>query len=1012
MFIGFWLNCVGCHPRERGSIKMNTHNHRKFGFRKIVSGFILLAFLTGQIFTPAIGLAADGLGTPSDIASSVAQAQALPLPGTSIGLTAGFQPPVLLGLKVHPENPLLFDFIVDQGQSQLSQDELKSETEKLVKYFLTALTIPDKEVWVNLSPYEKDRIIPDVLGSTTMGKTMLEQDYILKQLAASLTNPDTDLGRKFWDDVKRHTPRPDGLGTPSDVLSSVADVPMNTFNRVWIVPQKAEVLESNGVVLVGEKRLKLMMDQDYVAMKNVQGLDDKTKDVSKISSNIFKETILPNIEKEINEGKNFANVRQIYNSVILAAWYKKALKESLLGKVYTDKGKVAGVETDDKEMKQRIYEQYLEAFKKGVYNLIKEEENSDGEMIPRKYFSGGIAGFGAVGSSALTERAITLDQAAIQIAGSSAFVARVYGATEEKELQAVHGAMAANDERFAASSGVNWREIHQDMVQVMRAIIGNRAVSDLSLLDLGAGNGFGVSLEMAKWHWGRSIFVDNSTENIDSFESTLQTQESEPDKNRRFIVDDMRKVVATLPDASLDIIHAHLSLHYFNRADTLELFSRLRKLLKPGGVLVFRVRSAEGWDPQTLSEWQKSETEDNFYQRKDRAGKISGTEDMHLFSSEEIDTLLSNVGLTIVSKNLTEIAGWDNRPWLVIATSVGKLGQTVSAPTATVVTSSSLDIEKLTTIATAIGRDLAARTIDFSESAIESKYQIQRLENEKDVYKLKLGDNEVVIKYFHRSLHSSVFDRQLKGLQLMQGNPLFQQYIAHNNNDSHGLPWIASYYVRGESAKNVNQRAKFSPQQQIDYYLSVGKKIELIPDVHWDQLIGIFVTAEEKGIAFDHNPNNFLYDPDRGFVVIDFSEGLPTSFHLDLEAVRRYLYNAVPIIIAGYPAKIEQAQLIVIKSKIDERLKALGAQREAAGPTATPGGIDFDPANMNLQIKRDGKGVPLPLPQQNLDQINIEGLFPVIINIVPVNAQTLPIFLGQAPKEPAREPELAASSAG
>ncbi len=76
------------------------------------------------------------------------------------------------------------------------------------------------------------------------------------------------------------------------------------------------------------------------------------------------------------------------------------------------------------------------------------------------------------------------------------------------------------------------------------------------------------------------------------------------------------------------------------------------------------------------------------------------------------------------------------------------------------------------------------------------------------------------------------------------------------------------------------------------------------------------------------------------------------------------------------------------------------------------GGIDFDPTNMNLQIKRDGKGVPLPLPQQNLEQINIQGLFPVIINITPINAETLPIFLGQAPKEPAREPELTASFAG
>ena len=29
----------------------------------------------------------------------------------------------------------------------------------MIKYFFAALTIPDKDIWVNLSPYEKDRMI-------------------------------------------------------------------------------------------------------------------------------------------------------------------------------------------------------------------------------------------------------------------------------------------------------------------------------------------------------------------------------------------------------------------------------------------------------------------------------------------------------------------------------------------------------------------------------------------------------------------------------------------------------------------------------------------------------------------------------------------------------------------------------------------------------------------------------------------------------------------------------------
>jgi hypothetical protein len=43
--------------------------------------------------------------------------------------------------------------------------------------------------------------------------------------------------------------------------------------------------------------------------------------------------------------------------------------------------------------KDRIYQEYLKAFKKGVYNYIKEDPDpTTGQTIPRKYFSGGVVG--------------------------------------------------------------------------------------------------------------------------------------------------------------------------------------------------------------------------------------------------------------------------------------------------------------------------------------------------------------------------------------------------------------------------------------------------------------------------------------------------------------------------------------------------------------------------------------------------------------------------------------------
>ena len=46
---------------------------------------------------------------------------------------------------------------------------------------------------------------------------------------------------------------------------------------------------------------------------------------------------------------------------------------------------------------------------------------------------------------------------------------------------------------------------------------------------------------------------------------------------------------------------------------------------------------------------------------------------------------------------------------------------------------------------------------------------------------------------------------------------------------------------------------------------------------------------------------------------------------------------------------------------------------------------------MDLQIKRDEHGVPLPIDQQQIENINIDGFLPVIINVTPVN---IPLLLG------------------
>ncbi len=415
----------------------------------------------------------------------------LPAPGNMVQLSPVFNAPVLKGIKVHPDNPFRFDFILDQGDSALptrghvplsrdvsprsssrtlavartlptkstaesestpgkSPNDLKQEANKLIKYFLASLTIPEKDLWVNLSPYEKNRIIPDAFGRTEMGRDLLAEDYMLKQITSSLIYPEGETGKKFWKKVYAQAAK--RFGT--------TNIPVNTFNKVWIVPEKAVVYENAkaGTAYVVESKLKVMLEEDYLSQTkhsdvgvlpsgfpvslakslaqrgcpslghpNIRELDSgtlqngdcpsnivsqgtvpilKDSNIHMLGTQMLREIVIPELTKEVNQGKNFAQLRQIYNSLILGYWYKKKIKDSILAAVYENKNKIKGTEYAQSLLPQHqgnrqndvelIYQSYIKAFKKGVFNYIKEESSleqaSQGKeqgTYPRKYFSGG-----------------------------------------------------------------------------------------------------------------------------------------------------------------------------------------------------------------------------------------------------------------------------------------------------------------------------------------------------------------------------------------------------------------------------------------------------------------------------------------------------------------------------------------------------------------------------------------------------------------------------------------------
>jgi len=341
--------------------------------RKSLSSFVAFAFVLSSVMPPS---------------ASAQTVLNLPIPGTVVPISSVYTPMIVNGLTIYPTDPFKFDFLIDTGNSDLKGEQFREEALKLTKYFLASLTIPEKELWVNLSPYEKNRIISKEFGLTDMGKELLAQDYMLKQLTASLMNPDEELGKRFWDKVYKQAKR----------LHGTTDIPVNTFNKIWIVPEKAVIYEHENSAFIMESHLKVMLEEDFLALKSTQdntklGMTRVTNNdvVSGETSQILKDVLLPVIEKEVNEGETFAQLRQIYHGIILASWYKQTLKESLLGQVFVDQNKTLGLEADDSQANQKIYEQYVEAYKIGVYDFIKEDyDPTTQQIVPRKYFSGGV----------------------------------------------------------------------------------------------------------------------------------------------------------------------------------------------------------------------------------------------------------------------------------------------------------------------------------------------------------------------------------------------------------------------------------------------------------------------------------------------------------------------------------------------------------------------------------------------------------------------------------------------
>jgi len=291
-----------------------------------------------------------------------------------------------------------FKVLVDKGDFEKGlspkgtdpKQLLQEETKTLLNYFLVGLTLNNESFWVNLRPDAEDQIIDSYLVQTDVGRIMLEADLQLKKDTAKFTSPETPEGKEYWNRLYKK----------AEELFGYDNVSIPTLTRPWIVPGEIIIHETDSSAYVYKATLKVMLEQDYLKDSSVYNFKDaRSKALNDYSSELIRELIIPKLTKEVNSSKRYANIRQVYYSLILSRWFKNKFADK---KGLSPQGTVpnfidrintlnlTGLTSKEAWSKTTYFKEYQKSFQQGEYNIKEPVYTPTGQVI-RSYFSGGMA---------------------------------------------------------------------------------------------------------------------------------------------------------------------------------------------------------------------------------------------------------------------------------------------------------------------------------------------------------------------------------------------------------------------------------------------------------------------------------------------------------------------------------------------------------------------------------------------------------------------------------------------
>jgi len=729
------------------------------------------------------------------------------------------------------------------------------------------------------------------------------------------------LGKKFWDKVYSQAQKQYGT----------TNILVNTFNKVWILPDDAIIYEKGNTAYVLKDHLKVMLEEDYLSLKKHTGIQSTpVNKTHNIASKIVKEIILPELEKEVNEGKNFAPLRQIYSGMVLAAWYKRAIRESLLSKIYANKAKVNGIDQDPK-LNEAIYRQYLQAYKKGVFNFIKEDvDKYTNESIPRKYFSGGAVDF------AQASNTLGYDPLAIRVTDSAMLDADLIGDLRSRKY--------------------DYAEVAEKVVQTS-----NRAATLVQGGDYAqlVGDVLAQRAEHFKEVRARIFETLNQLADEDQhYKLYIEVMNEIPELNFNGLLAEILKIMTN-----------ELQPRKGEPQDkALERISKQRRGLM-GILRGIKIRLSGTPDENA---WSRIDYWIKLVHMQNKPGYVyNGIAEGLIPEDNFYFGMGLSPGIHDVIENATEYARRNGRPKAIFTFDsdykmyiLGFNMQGLKRAAKGELRTSPDFVRDVTKIHRELVRNLPL--------ALKAATEV-KLRPEEDAMELSLSERGLEFRYWQDIYN--ILESQEKEVDVLKRN--FPAYFNSEDKPAERMRRVVTAYVNEVGTLlDGNQPIKELRLEIIKAIKKAKKSLRVLGKNPFegmesfpDKVRQLDLKPGDR-ITVDYTSPNFFSD-DRP---VNAASGEVISVSSLSDGRGKIIVN-----INGQNEELYFGNFFYMKENNLNDVE----KNTADSAELTPGGIDLNAGHLHLQIRRDGKGVPLPISQKDLENIHIDGLIPEILRIKP-----------------------------